>query len=392
MGLVYPLSMSHKSRFGLFLSTLLTGFALFCLFSVTAQAARIGKQPASVKKPNIDFTGFVITGYRYTFNDTTLLRLGDSDGFYMRNARLKVTASVLHFRAVLTMDGSYDFGADSDDVSPSTRMMRFHLRDAYLDYRPSNGLRIRVGQMKIPFGYNYERAAAESHFAAFPLWLSGGDITFEYQSRAAYRRRDIGLSVGFEKQLNSMFGLSANAMVYNGNGENRFANDSDLPAVAARISAKIGPAGGWYLSVSGNVMYNPRVTGEQPALYQENDLIFGGDIRFEVAGFFVEAEGIYRTTDLATVGRQETSLGFHADIGYRIKSIGLEPVVRFDFYDPSSQLDDDELMYLTIGVNWYYTILGRHTVALRLSYTLKIENEKRTLNNDQVNLQLQYSF
>ncbi|NUQ64794.1 MAG: hypothetical protein HUU20_20215 [Pirellulales bacterium] len=188
--------------------------------------------------------------------------------------------------------------------------------------------------------------------------------------------------------LGGLIGLHLRAMVYNGNGERRFGNDSDLPAVAGRAQVDIGS----FLKLGGSVLWNARRVGEEPNLYDEVDLAFGGDISFSFAGFFLEGEFASRTTSFPTVNQPNAfSYGFRADIGYRIPIVNLEPVVRFELFDPSDQFNNDQLIYITIGLNWYFTFLKDHEIILRASYTIKLEETPdRTLNNDQFHLLMQY--
>ncbi len=78
-----------------------------------------------------------------------------------------------------------------------------------------------------------------------------------------------------------------------------------------------------------------------------------------------------------------------SDIAFH--SFILEPVVRFELFDPSDQFNNDQLIYITIGLNWYFTFLKDHEIILRASYTIKLEETPdRTLNNDQFHLLMQY--
>lgn len=345
----------------------------------------------SEKKPivSLDFSGYILAGYRMTLNDEKLLRLGDSDGFYVSRARLGLQMRAWDFIGVINVDGAFDRRANPWDVSPSTRQVFLELRDAYLGYLHSSGFYVTAGQDKVPFGMHSERAATGEHFINFPLIAVGEDIAFGYQVRAIIPGRDIGVKLGFQRQF-GLVGLHVTAMVFNGNGPNRFANDSDIPAVGARFRLDISK----YFHIGGSFMWNHRRVGDIPNLFDETDLIVGADLSFRIAGFFLEGEFAARQTSFPTTQQaSDFSFGFRADAGYRIRSIGLEFAVRVEMFDPSSLFNDDMLIYITPGINWYYQIWKQHEIAIRLNYTFKLEMAaNRTLNNDQLNLLLQYRF
>lgn len=347
--------------------------------------------PLANKKPiwSVDFSGYVLAGYRMTLNDEKLLRLGDSDGFYINRARMSVHTRVWDFHAVISLDGAFDRRADPLDVSPATRRLFVELRDAYLGYVHNSGFYVTAGQDKVPFGIHSDRSTTAEHFINFPLIAVGEDISFGYQVRAIMPGRDIGVKLGFQRKF-GLVGLHVAAMVFNGNGPNRFANDSDIPAVGARFRLDISQ----YFHIGGSFMWNQRRVGDQPNLFDESDLVFGADLSVRIAGFFLEGEFAGRqTTFITTQQASDFSFGFRADVGYRIRSIGLEFVVRVEMLDPSSLFDDDMLVYITPGINWYYRIWKQHEIAIRLNYTIKLEMAaNRTLNNDQLNLLFQYRF
>jgi len=334
----------------------------------------------------ISLSGFLQAGYRWTQNDPQFLRLGDSDGFFLRRARIRMDSHWWKFHAVITLDGALDPRADPMSLSPAQRRFDVALRDAFLQFA-HEGFFVSFGQMRVSFGRLNQVSTANQHFGLFPLIDAGEDSAFGYPSRGIIPGRDLGLSVGYDNRF-GLIGVHLRAMVYNGNGERRFGNDSDLPAVAGRAQVDIGS----FLKLGGSILWNARRVGEEPNLYDEVDLAFGGDIGFSFAGFFLEGEFAGRTTSFPTVNQPNAfSYGFRADIGYRIPFVHLEPVVRFELFDPSDQFNNDQLIYITIGLNWYFTFLKDHEIILRASYTIKLEETPdRTLNNDQFHLLMQY--
>ena len=334
----------------------------------------------------IQLSGFLQTGYRYTANDPSYLRLGESDGFFLRRARIRLDSYWWKFRAVITLDGSFDPRADPLSLSPAQRRFDVALRDAYLQFQ-HNGFFVAAGQMRVAFGRLNQVETSNQHFGTFPLIDSGEDPAFGYPARGIVPGRDAGLAIGYDNRF-GLFGLHARAMVYNGNGERRFGNDSDSVAVAGRVRFDVGD----FLKVGGSILWNPRRVGEEPNLYDETDLSFGADLGVYFAGFFLEGEFAARTTSFPTLNQPDQfAFGVRADIGYRIPFVNLEPVVRFEIFDPSDQFDNDQLIYITIGLNWYFEFMKFHEIIVRLAYIIKLEQTPdRTLNNDQFFILLQY--
>jgi hypothetical protein len=373
------------------------GLQSVTLLALTMLALLVGPQaslaaPEKTKKASpfqTRFGGSLLMGFRYTSNDPSRLRLGDSDGFYVNRARINVEGSLYGFRGVISVDGAFDRQAEPLDVSPAVRRLFVELRDAFISYNHKSGFFAMVGQSKVPFGMHSERGATAEHFIRYPLIAIGEDIAFGDQVRGIMPGRDIGLTLGFRRKF-SLVTLSLEAMVYNGNGANTFANDSDLPAVASRLSVGIGS----FLKIGASFLWNQRRLGDEPNLFDESEIAFGADIALNIAGFFLEGEFAARSTDFPTTNQQSAfGFGFRADAGYRIKAIGLEIAVRFEMYDATDLFDDDQLMYITPALTWYYRIWKSHELAIRLNYTIKIEQtEARTLNNDQLNVMFQYRF
>ena len=358
-------------------------FTLCC--SVGAPALAKGKKS---KLPTLSFGGYVQAGFRYTANDE-YLRVGESDGFFLRKARLKAAAAYGMFDAVLSMDGAYDRHASPSDVTPADRRLYVDLRDAFLRFKTPCGFFIRAGQFKVPFGSLSMVSSADETFLMNSVTTDGEDPAFGRKAYGMGLGRQLGAAVGYSRKIGTI-GLYATAMLMNGNGGNHFGNDSDGLGIAAKLNISVGKL----VTIGGGFYFNPRTVGEPPNLLDETDLAFEGDIRLTVAGITLEGEFIMRSRSFPTTGQaKDNGLGVRGELSYLLKAIMLRPAVRFEMYDPSSLFDDDRLIYITIGLNWYKQLVGRHHIRAYLSYTIKMEEKDHTkLNNDQLNLILQYRF
>ena len=346
---------------------------------------------SSSMKPKFEIGGSMQAGGRFTFNQPDVLRLGESDGFYVRRARITLRGNAGPILGELSVDGAFDNLAGPLTVSPSTRELQVALRDAFIGYGKKKGFFIAIGQMRVPFGVHVDRSTMGEHFIMFPLMVVGENISFGYNAPRIFPGRDIGLNLGY-KMLSEGFELTAQAMVYNGNGGNRFGNDSDLPAAALRVNAKISNM----IKVGLSGLINPRRAGDVPLLYDETDMAFSFDAGLEVSGFFLEIQAAMMMTSFPSTGQETvTRLGGVLDAGYQIPFMQgtLEIIVRGEYYDPSDQFDDDHLLYITAGVNWFYYVYKEQRLGLRLNYTHKMElAESRALNNDQINLMVGYQL
>ncbi len=65
----------------------------------------------------------------------------------------------------------------------------------------------------------------------------------------------------------------------------------------------------------------------------------------------------------------------------------LQPVVKYESYDPNTDADDDVNTTITFGVNYFFNDWTR----LQLNYLYKAE-EPTEISNDEILMQLQVKF
>ena len=65
---------------------------------------------------------------------------------------------------------------------------------------------------------------------------------------------------------------------------------------------------------------------------------------------------------------------------------GIQPVLKYEFYDPDEDTENDAISVITFGVNYFFNDWTR----LQLNYLYKAEETEEA--NDEVLMQLQVKF
>jgi hypothetical protein len=81
-----------------------------------------------------------------------------------------------------------------------------------------------------------------------------------------------------------------------------------------------------------------------------------------------------------------TSNGYWAQAMYLFEDLMIQPVVKYEFYDPNEDTDDDAESIITFGFNYFFNDWTR----LQLNYLYKAEEEE--VSNDEILMQLQVKF
>lgn len=228
---------------------------------------------------------------------------------------------------------------------------------------------VSIGQFKIPVsweGYNSsgklvfpERAIVSSTF---------GD------------KRDLGVRI--EKKLEKV-GYSAG--VFNGQGLNNF--DTNVQKdVALRL--EVYPVTG--LTLAG-VTYDS--VGQRGKAGTKDR--WEGDVRYEHGPILLQGEALFardRTSDGADF---VSGRGFYALAGYTMKDVGgelhgdLQPVVRLGQFDPNTGMDNDGLLHVDVGLNYY---IVKHELKVQAAYQRTQFQDDAKVANNQVLVAVQVSY
>jgi hypothetical protein len=253
------------------------------------------------------------------------------------------------------------------------------LQDFYITFI-SNVADVSLGQFKNPVSWEGFNSTSRLLMPerAFVANLVGG-------------QRDLGIRV--EKTF-TKFGYMAGLL--NGAGQNNFDNNNQKD-IGLRL--EVYPVKG--MTIAGvtydSIGYRSRAGTKDR---------WEADFRYETGPYLVQSEYI-RNRDVTSDGAVPiNSHGFYVAAAYLMKDIGagrwkgnLQPVVRFGFFDPNTEIDvdpampgpsfgsNDERMDYEVGLNY---LLRNHELKFQASYDRQ-QFDQRTANN-QVIVAAQLSY
>jgi len=79
--------------------------------------------------------------------------------------------------------------------------------------------------------------------------------------------------------------------------------------------------------------------------------------------------------------------GYWAQAMYKFDDLGIQPVVKYEIYDPNTETDDNSQNIITFGFNYFFNDWTR----LQMNYLYKAE-EGNEIANDELLMQLQVKF
>ena len=79
--------------------------------------------------------------------------------------------------------------------------------------------------------------------------------------------------------------------------------------------------------------------------------------------------------------------GYWAQAMYLFEDYYIQPVVKYEYYDPSTKVDNNGTSVITFGFNYFFNDWTR----LQVNYLYKAE-EMNEIANDEVLMQLQVKF
>jgi len=249
---------------------------------------------------------------------------------------------------------------------------------------------VQAGQFKAPQDVEELLESTELKFVSRSIVSQGVDAPFGYRSFAQGGGlgldREIGVGVGTDRIDAGFAGLTAQVAVMNGNGPNQYLNDTQYPSAVGRVAFDLM---GRALSIGLDGYSQPRGYGSQPSYFRDNLTGGGLDVRYERGPLHVMALAEVRNTHHVTTGApDELALGASGEAAYKLLG-WIEPAVRVSYLDPSNQIPDDSLLYVTGGLNLY---VPNAPARVSLDYTHRIEQSGRELTNDGLELAAQVRF
>lgn len=344
-------------------TTTLGALATGCLLTLTVHAQQL---PFEIPMPADDPPNVQVryrNGMRFeTADQRFTLRIGgrvqarytrenresgpDEAGFEVRRARLAFRGSAfdprVRYKIQVSLNGRSDDG-------------RTVLQDAWIEWRPVDGVGFRGGQFKAPFG---RQQTTRSHF-------------LQFQERSdATRYFSLGRQIGIQGSWKGLGGVvETHAGIFNGDGEDRQGalNDNNEHMVAAR--AQINPFGSWQrhegdlpstptpeASFGASFVYNPQGETTISGVRSEFDTIgYGIDGALRFAGLFATAELFHRTTDEDGSAAFDSidEDGYFAQAGYFLLPGRLETALRYSRVRVDDGADENT-SEITASINYLF--------------------------------------
>jgi phosphate-selective porin OprO and OprP len=298
------------------------------------------------------------------------------DRFYLRRARLNATG---------TFAEQFDFRLEFDLAGTlgSTNGLRAQMTDGYVNWNRYAFANIRAGQFKTPFGF--EQLYADPRLLTIERTLVNDRLTLSRQLGAQLWGDLLG------KRLSYAVG------VFNGNGVNNSANDNSKFLWAGRLAAvpwKGSGSAGW--SVGGNAFQSEDTALSLPDLGFDASLFsgkrhgYGVDSQVEAGPFSLWVE--YLRVRFEPANRRPAASfdadGWYAQGGWYVVPKKLQLVLKYDTFDPSRLISDNEVSTDTAGLNYY---IKGNNLKLQLDY-LRTDLGGNTETQNKILLRLQALF
>lgn len=253
------------------------------------------------------------------------------------------------------------------------------LIDAYGTFKAIPHTELKVGQFLVPFGLETNQSTSKI------LCIDRSLISTRIAP--APPARDIGAMVELAYcSENSPFYLRVGTAVVNGTGINR-RDDNKYKDIAARASVNPLPFGFLDgLTTEGYFYYGKVSINDDPANIGDR-LLYGGAVALDKPRFSVQGEYLVGSTDTEPVPgfpyEFETD-GFYVQGSYKQRTPlpwlhTIEPLARYEIYNPDRHATDDRQNVITGGVNVHFA--EPHRCKLMVNYSLWKEEANEVENN-----------
>ena len=312
-------------------------------------AAPVGAQSVRVGELELELTGRVQVQLNSTSIDEA--EIGEdlpATAFAMRRARL---GTGFAYGEWITGEVEADFAGTGASLT-----------DAYIDLALTDGVSIQVGQFKKPFGLIELESSTKIRTVERGVRIRGLEELVGLPAETQYLLDETGY-LGRQIGVMAHGGVGAlgiSAGVFNGEGANtRETKESKAYAARATYAALD------LLELGAGVSVQP--TGG----FEGDDELYGTAIEIDATwgefrrpGLHAKAEWMRGENGLtATVTELPSMTGVHGLVAWfaptdgRVE--GIEPVFRLSWADPNDEVDGDQGLLLTPGVNLYFNDRNR---------------------------------
>jgi hypothetical protein len=345
----------------------------------------------------VEFYGYVRTQFTTIQNDPDFEQFGRHDGFSIADARVGFFG---HLDNGLGFNLQVDAGTarPSREAHSAVGEVVTRLKDGYLFYEPHPLIRASAGQFKAPFDVEELISTSDMLFIERSVGNRGVLGIEGPNLEGLTQGRQVGLRLDSEPFFfvgdGDGPGVSYELAVTNGTPANTSHNDNDDVAYFGRVNLHWGDM----VSVGGGGFYNDLTLGQPPDQLGETRTGFTADVLANAFGVSLLANIVQVDIEAApevAAEQTRTARAYQAQIAYEEPFLGIQPAYRFAYYDPATNLDEDEtspafeaLTYHTIGLNYN---AQTYPVRLMLNYTLTQE-DVRDIDNDRFDALVQVQW
>lgn len=271
------------------------------------------------------------------------------------DSRFLVNDRILIRRARLTVKGSFaeqfDFTFQSEfgngNMSANVDY-RAQLTDLFVRWKKFDFATVQVGQFKTPYGY--EQLIPDTQNPFIERSLPNDRLTLS---------RQIGAMVAGDF-LDERLSYSVGA--FNGNRVNNGGNDNENFLAIGRVAGVPVKTRALTVSAGANVFASDDSTGAS-AVQRDG---YGFDVQFKSGRFDGAVEWLALASNPAS-GGDTVADGWSAHVGYMIIAEKLRAGLRFETYDPDTDVSADESETWTLGLTYF---LKGDDLKFSLNYVL----------------------
>lgn len=255
-------------------------------------------------------------------------RFPDNDRFLIRRARLTVKGE---FAEDIDFTFQSEFGNGSMAANANYRAQ---LADLFVRWKKFDFANVSVGQFKTPYGY--EQLIPDTKNPFIERSLPNDRLTLS---------RQIGVMVSGDI-IDDRLAYSVGA--FNGNNVNNGGNDNEHLLTVGRVSGVPIKTKSATVSLGANAFTTSDGTGAA-ALDRTG---YGFDAQLKAGRLDAAAEWLQMDSD-PVVGADTTADGWSAHVGYMVVEKLLRAAVRYETYDPSDAVSNDEYATWTLGLTYF---------------------------------------
>ncbi len=225
------------------------------------------------------------------------------------------------------------------------------LQNAFLNYIPFAKSEIRFGYIKLPFGIE-----------AYGHPLQSPTIAISKASQSIYRgAQDMGIHFFYEQGL-------AKGYISIVNGNSGALNDNNnFKDIGGKLILKPIPG----LAAGGSFYAGKKDTNELSTNR------YGAEIDYKQSRIWLRGE-LLGALDEQSAGGDLKSLGYYATIALKILP-QIECAFRYDWFDPNTDIADNEWTNFTLGVAYYLATSGWNRIAI--NYEIRDDKADQNLDN-----------